>query len=119
MTIAANSPLVTVAVMTYNSARYVIETLESVKAQTYPNIALIVSDDASQDNTIELVREWISQTSNKERFKGFELLTVPVNKGIPASCNRVLAAAESDWVKFIAGDDILLPNYIDDNIKFS
>lgn len=118
MSIESNDPLVSVAVITYNNSQYVIETLESIKSQSYPNLDLIISDDSSQDKTIEIVRDWISQTENKQRFKRIELITVPQNTGIPANCNRAIAMAESKWIKFSAGDDILLPNCIEDNIKF-
>ncbi|MBR5577209.1 MAG: glycosyltransferase [Bacteroidaceae bacterium] len=52
---------VSIVVITYNSSKYVLETLESVKAQDYPNIELIVSDDRSTDNTFELVNQWIEE----------------------------------------------------------
>ena len=110
------SPLVSVTVITYNSAKYVIETLESAKAQTYQNIELIISDDHSTDNTVGDCRQWIE--NNKERFIRTELITVPENTGVSANCNRGIKAAQGEWVKFIAGDDILLPGCIEDNIKF-
>lgn len=114
----ASQPLITVAVMTYESGLYVIETLESIYKQTYQNIELLVSDDCSKDNTIELINQWISEEKNKQRFRRIELLTVPRNTGVSANCNRVIAAASTDWIKFIAGDDILLPNCIADNANF-
>ena len=46
-----STPLVTIAVVTYNSSQTILETLESVKEQTYKNIELIISDDCSSDNT--------------------------------------------------------------------
>ena len=49
-----NNPLVSINVITYNSSKFVLETLESAKAQTYQNIELIVSDDCSTDNTVEI-----------------------------------------------------------------
>lgn len=112
------NPLVSVTVITYNSAKYVIETLESIKAQTYPDLELIISDDASQDDTLDIVRDWVSQTAIKERFKRIELNTEPVNTGVQSNCNRAIATVESKWVKFIAGDDILLPNCIKDNMDY-
>jgi len=45
-------PLVSIVVVTYNSSSTILETLDSIKAQTYRNIELIVSDDHSTDNTI-------------------------------------------------------------------
>ena len=66
MNMNESQPVVTVSVSTYNSSKYVVETLESIKAQTWKNIILQISDDCSTDNTIELCRNWIEQ--NKERF---------------------------------------------------
>ncbi len=109
-------PLVSIIVATFNSAQFVIETLESAKAQTYQSIELVVSDDCSSDNTVELCRNWIVQ--NKDRFVNTQLITVPENTGVSANCNRCINTAKSDWIKFIAGDDILLPNCIADNMEF-
>lgn len=53
------NPLVSVIVITYNSSKYVLETLNSVAAQTYDNIELIISDDCSVDNTVEICRNWL------------------------------------------------------------
>ena len=108
--------LVSIIVTTYNSAKFVIETLESAKAQTWQNLELIVSDDCSTDNTVELSSEWIAR--NKERFVSTNIITVPQNTGVSANCNRCIKASNADWIKFIAGDDILLPNCIEDNVKF-
>lgn len=103
-------PLVSVAVITYNSSKYILETLESIKEQTYSNIELIISDDCSMDSTINLCRTWIQK--NKERFVRTEILTIEKNTGISANCNRAEAACKGEWVKLIAGDDILLPQCV-------
>lgn len=109
-------PLVSIIVITYNSSKYVLETLESAKAQTYQNIELIVSDDCSTDNTVEICREWIEK--NKKRFLRTELITSEKNTGIPANCNRGVKAAQGEWVKLIAGDDILLYDCIENYIEY-
>jgi glycosyltransferase involved in cell wall biosynthesis len=98
-------PLVSIIVMTYNSAEYVLETLESARSQTYRKLELIVTDDCSGDNTVELVRSWIEK--NHDWFLRTEVITTPVNTGIPANCNRGLIKSEGVWAKIIAGDDIL------------
>ena len=111
-----NNPLVSIIVITYNSAKFVLETLESAKAQTYQNIELIISDDGSTDSTIQICKDWLAQ--NKDRFVRTELITVEKNTGIPANCNRGVRAAQGEWVKLIAGDDILLENCVEDNVCY-
>lgn len=108
--------LVSCTVVSYNSAETVIETLESIKAQTYQNIELIVSDDCSTDNTVELCREWIA--ANKERFVRAVLLTVEKNTGVAGNDNRALAECRGVWQKGIAADDKLLPNCVEDFMNF-
>lgn len=111
------NPLVSIIVITYNSSKYVLETLESAKAQTYQNIELIISDDASSDDTINICKDWLEK--NKESFVRTELVTVEKNTGTSANCNRGLNNANGKWLKLIAGDDILFPNCIKLNVEFS
>jgi glycosyltransferase involved in cell wall biosynthesis len=109
-------PLVSIIVTTYNAAKFVVETLESAKAQSYQPIELIISDDCSTDNTIELCTKWLQE--NKHHFTHTAIITVPINTGVSANCNRCIQAANANWIKLIAGDDILLPNCIADNMQF-
>ncbi len=108
--------VVTIGVLTYNSSKYVLETLESIKAQTYPNLILQISDDCSTDNTIELCKNWINK--NKERFIKTTIIVPEHNTGVSANANRDWDACETEWLKEVAGDDILLPNCIEDNLKY-
>ena len=68
------SPLVSVIVITYNSSKFVLETLESIYNQTYSNIELIISDDCSSDETINICQNWLYK--NKNRFKNIELIDI-------------------------------------------
>jgi len=111
-----NQPLVSVPVITYNSAKFVLETLESIKAQTYQNIELIISDDCSTDNTVELCRKWVEE--NKERFVRIQIITSELNTGVSANLNRAEANCQGEWVKGIAGDDLLMPNCIADCVEY-
>lgn len=113
---STSQPLVSVPVITYNSSKYVLETLESIKAQTYQNIELIVSDDCSKDNTVEICRKWIEE--NKDRFVSTKLITSEINTGISANLNRAEAECRGEWVKGIAGDDILMPNCVEKYIDY-
>jgi alpha-1,3-rhamnosyltransferase len=109
-------PLVSVPVITYNSSKTVVETLDSIYNQIYPNLELIVSDDCSTDNTVEICRDWIEV--HKDRFARTKLLTVEKNTGVSANCNRAEAACRGEWVKEIAGDDMLLPNCVGDYVDY-
>ena len=109
-------PLVSVPVITYNSSKTVVETLDSIYNQTYPKLELIISDDCSTDNTVEICRGWIE--THKERFVRTELLTVEKNTGVSANMNRAEAACQGEWVKPIAGDDILMPDCIETYVDY-
>ena len=109
-------PLVSVPVVTYNSAKTILETLESIKAQTYPNIELVISDDCSKDNTVEICREWLKK--NGSRFARTEFLTVPQNTGVSANINRAEKACRGEWIKGIAGDDLFEPTCIQDCMDY-
>jgi alpha-1,3-rhamnosyltransferase len=111
-----SEPLVSIIVLTYNSEKYILETLESIKNQTYQNLELIISDDCSRDNTIKKCKDWISL--NKFRFKNTKLITSGENTGIPSNCNRGLKVATGEWIKIIAGDDVFFEDAIEKVIKF-
>ena len=108
--------LVSVVVVTYNSASTVLETLESIKQQTYDRIELIVSDDCSKDDTVAVCQKWFKE--NEQRFVHSKLITIEKNTGVCANLNRAIAATKGEWVKEIAGDDILLPNCIEDFVTY-
>lgn len=107
---------VTVAVLTFNSSKYVIETLESIKAQTYPNIILHISDDCSTDNTVKVCKDWIEK--NGSRFVKTKIIVPEHNTGVAGNFNRAWDACDTRYIKEIAGDDKLMPNCIEDNMQY-
>lgn len=109
-------PLVSIVVITFNSAQFIVETLESAKNQSYQNIELIISDDGSIDETIKICNDWLN--NNHARFVRFELITSSHNTGIACNLNRGIKASKGEWIKSIAGDDILLPNCISVNMDY-
>ena len=102
--------------VTYNSPKIVIETLESVRTQTYPNLSLVITDDCSTDKTLELCEWWVER--NRGRFVDVTIVHSDYNTGISANGNRGDNACKTEWVKGIAGDDLLLPDCIDNNMKY-
>lgn len=113
---SSEHPLVSILVITYNSSKYVLETLESAKAQSYQNIELIISDDCSKDDTVDVCQNWLDTNGN--RFLKAKIIESSKNTGIASNVNRGVKAAKGEWVKLIAGDDMLMSNCITDYIQF-
>lgn len=104
-----DNKLVSICVITFNSSSTIIETLESIYNQTYSPIELIISDDKSTDNTVDLVNNWLQEKNS--RFQNTKLITSEKNTGVTGNVNRACKAASGYYVKDIAGDDSLLPDY--------
>ncbi|MDQ1095119.1 MULTISPECIES: glycosyltransferase family 2 protein [Chryseobacterium] len=109
-------PLVSIVVITYNSLEFILDTLNSIKEQTYKNLELIITDDGSKDATVEYCRTWLDV--NKEAFVSSKIITTDKNTGIPANCNRGVNAAGGEWIKIIAGDDLLTSDCVENFIRF-
>ncbi len=108
----ATLPLVSIVIITYNSANYVTETLESISRQTYCGpIELIVSDDCSQDNTLDICRDWLKLHGSM--FVHADIIQTSHNSGICANYNNALKHVRGEWIKYIAGDDMLMPRCIE------
>ena len=109
---------VSIAVITYNSASTVIDTLDSILKQDYgsENIELIISDDASTDDTVEVIEGWIE--SHKRDFYKILFIKNPTNLGVSGNINTAWKKASCKWVKSIAGDDLLDKKCIELNVKY-
>lgn len=109
-------PVVSVIVITYNSSRTVIETLDSIRNQSYRNIELIVTDDKSKDDTVAICKEWIER--NSERFINCVIIEPEANTGTSANCNRGIKASQGEWIRIIAGDDLIPDAAIETQISY-
>lgn len=110
--------LISIIVITYNSRATILDTLDSINRQSYRNIELVISDDHSTDGTVEICNQWIAQHTS--RFSYVRLLSIDCNTGVSANCNRGVKAVslEAEWIKLIAGDDMLMPDCIENYIDF-
>lgn len=110
--------LISVAVITYNSSKTVIETLDSILKQTYgsESIELVISDDASIDDTVEVIDVWLR--CNEKKFHDVLFFKNECNVGVSGNVNISWKACSSEWIKTIAGDDILSRDCLIDNMKY-
>jgi glycosyltransferase involved in cell wall biosynthesis len=105
-------PLVSVVVAFYNHAPFARETVESILAQTYPNLEIILTDDGSTDGTREIV-----EALGAEHPDRVTALTVDRNTGISGNMNRGLGAATGELVAVMSGDDLMLPEKIERQVE--
>lgn len=114
-----NKAIVSVIVITYNSSITIKETLDSIVIQTYgpENLDLIICDDGSHDKTIDIIDSWLTEHHNLF-YKVTKLYNI-VNMGVSANCNNGWKNAKGAWLKTIAGDDILYPDCISNNIMYT
>ena len=99
-------PKVSVVIPTYNSSQFIVETLESVFAQTYKDYEIIVVDDGSTDNTKEVLQPYTSRI--KYIYK---------ENGGPASARNVgIKSAQGEYIAFLDSDDRWLPEKLEKHI---
>lgn len=102
--------LVSIIMPSYNTAKYISESIKSIQAQTYSNWELIIVDDCSTDNTIEVICSF-----EDPRIK---LLQNEKNAGAAISRNYALREAKGKWVAFLDSDDTWAPEKLEKQIKF-
>lgn len=107
------NPLVSFVVTSYNYEKYLLKTLESIAAQTYKDYEIIIVDDASDDNSVEIAERFIRNNQDKR----ITLLRNEKNLGQLGSMMKGLKNARGEFVSFIDSDDMLLPDYAKAHIK--
>jgi glycosyltransferase involved in cell wall biosynthesis len=95
---------------TYNRAFIIREALESALAQTYEDFEIVVVDDASADDTEQIVRK---VGSDKIRY-----IRHDVNRGCSAAYNTGIKEAKGQLIAFLDSDDLWKPSYLERQIKF-
>src|SRR5712691_7731645 len=105
-----SDPKVSIVMPAYNVAPYIRETLESVFAQTFSDYEVIIVNDGSPDTEeLERVLEPF-----RDRIRYFK----QENRGAGAARNVALRAARGEFIAFLDADDLWLPNYLDEQLRF-
>ena len=102
--------LVSIIMPSYNTGKFIQETIDSVINQTYDNWELIIVDDCSSDNTDEIVKsikdDRIFYLKNKK------------NSGAAVSRNKALKMAKGKWIAFLDSDDLWMPQKLEKQVRF-
>jgi glycosyltransferase involved in cell wall biosynthesis len=102
----ARTPSVSVCLPVYNGETYVGEAIGSICEQTFEDIEVIISDNASTDGTQALCREAATHDSRVRYFRG------DTNRGLAWNWNRAFELATGRYVVWIGHDDLMAPDYI-------
>src|SRR3954452_7649645 len=98
-------PLISIIVCTYNGEKFLKEQIESIINQTYPNLQIIIADDASTDNTTKIISAYTSLSNIK-------IIQRTDNVGYSQNFYNAALEAEGEYIAFSDQDDVWLPNKI-------
>lgn len=103
--------LVSIIMPSWNTSKYIAESIESVINQSYENWELIIVDDCSTDNTDDVVLPYLDDNRIKY-FKNDK------NSGAALTRNRALREAKGEWIAFLDSDDLWIPEKLELQIDF-
>lgn len=102
--------LISIIMPSYNASKYITDSIKSVQNQTYENWELVIVDDCSKDNTLEIIKSF-----NDKRIK---LFVNEVNSGAAISRNRALREANGRWIAFLDSDDLWVPEKLEEQLTY-
>lgn len=103
------NPLVSVIIPCYNTAKFIAETIQSVIDQTHDNLDIIIVNDGSTDNSVEVIQAF--------RDKRINLISQK-NQGLSAARNTGIQNAKGVFINFLDADDVLVNNKIEKQVRF-
>lgn len=106
-----HTPKLTLAMPVYNGSNYIRDALDSISAQTFTDFELIVCDNASEDDTCQIVEQY---SAIDDRIR---LIRNPENLGASANYNLGFEHARGEYLKWCAHDDTLSPNFLKECVE--
>ena len=104
--------LVSVITPSYNCARFIGATIESVQAQTYPNWELIIVDDCSTDHSREVIEKYIGEDPR------IKLVVLERNSGAAVARTKAMQLAQGRYMAFLDSDDLWVPDKLERQLEF-
>jgi teichuronic acid biosynthesis glycosyltransferase TuaG len=105
-------PLVSIITPSYNSAKFILETIQSVQNQTYQNWEMIIVDDCSSDETVSIIDRIANNDGRIQLFK------LSKNSGTGMARNTALDKATGKFIAFLDADDLWKPEKLDKQLDF-
>ncbi len=104
--------LISIVVPTYNCEKYILETLKSIKSQTYRNFEVLIIDDCSTDNTYNTIKDLLQEDCR------FIYHRLEVNSGAAIARNTAVEMSKGSFIAFIDSDDLWVEYKLEKQIKF-
>ncbi|WP_155591971.1 glycosyltransferase family 2 protein [Lysinibacillus cavernae] len=109
------NPLVSVLIPSYNHSDYIVETLQSLCEQTYKNIEVIIIDDGSKDNSVEIIKNFMPKLA--ESIESVKFIQQS-NVGICKTMNIGLQLSKGKYFCILPSDDLMYKNYLEKQVYF-
>lgn len=107
-----NFPIVSIIIPVYNHAKYIVQTIESIASDTYPNKELILINDGSTDSSHEVISEWIEKNHNRIAINYLSR----ENRGISATINELIDRSMGQYILGLGSDDYLVNDTISERV---
>ena len=104
---------ISIIAASYNYEDYIKETIESVLSQTYQNWEMIIVDDGSKDNSVNVIKEYCEKDSRIKLFQHEN----GVNKGLSETIKLGIKSSKGEWIAFVESDDTITPDYLEKKVN--
>lgn len=108
-----NKPIISICVPTYNGEKYLEEALNSILSQTFNDYEVIIVDDQSTDNTIDISKKFSEKDQRIHCYQNKK------NLGLVGNWNKCIELARGEWIKFVFQDDLIAPTCIEELLAAS
>ena len=102
--------MISIITTSYNYGEYISETIKSIQAQSYSDWELIIVDDSSEDNSVEIIKSFCKD-------KRIKLICHDKNKGLTQSVKTGLKYAKGEWIAFLESDDLWRENTLEERVR--
>lgn len=101
-----HTPLISIIIPVYNSSLFILDTLASLHAQSYKNFEIIIINDGSTDNSIDIIKKYQRKNNNI-------ILYNQENKGVSVARNKGIELSNGKFLTFLDSDDTYSPNFLE------